>query len=160
MSASGSASLGVKPFKEFGIEGSLPGSGDAYASVSVSADALASWNPAFGGSFGADCASAGRLGGIGVRAAVARGVAADLTGRAVAGASPPKRSSNDTEACEVCKDAIVVGQSNAKRSLNDKDGDLGSDQLPPDLTALETGPELRSACGAAFANGPTCANHT
>src|SRR5215212_3242117 len=104
MSASGSASLGVKPFKEFGIDGSLPGSGDAYASVSVSADALASWNPPFGDSFVRDGATVGRFGGVGTRGTVARAVAADRTGRLEAEASPPKRSSKDTEACEVCKD--------------------------------------------------------
>src|SRR5215208_4049311 len=154
MSASGSA----KPFRGFGIAGPLPGSGDAYASVSVSADALASWNPLFDGSFAKDCATTGRLGGVGTRATVARGVAADRTGRLEAGASPLKRSSNDTNACDVDKGPVVAGGSNAKRSPNDE-GDTGSDRLLRDLTMLERLPAPSAACDATLANGPSCAIH-
>src|SRR5215813_11452143 len=144
MSASGSDSFGVKPFRgEPVFAESLPDLLGAYARVREVLDALASWKPASDPRFGGARETTERASGRGVAAAtVMRGIvacarsSAAQTGTLEAKASPIKRSRKDVEGCEDCNDPPGrAGWSNEKRSPKGNCADGGADRLSGSLKA-------------------------
>src|SRR5262249_32440296 len=140
MSAGGSNSFGVKPFRgEPVLAESFTELLGVYASASEVSDALASRKPGSDCRFGVAREIPERASGRGAAAGtVMRGSAAcgesasaaDRTGALEAKTSPIKRSWKDAEGCEDCNDLPSrAGWSNEKRSPKDKRANGGADRL-------------------------------
>src|SRR5215510_11700161 len=146
MSASGSDSFGVKPFRgEPVLAESFTELLGAYVRAREVSDALASRNPGSDCRFGVAREIPERASGRGAAAAtVTRGIAAwggsgsaaDRTGALEAKTSPIKRSWKDAEGCEDCNDPSGgAGWSNEKRSPKGKRANDGADRLSGALNA-------------------------